>query len=141
MTQEERSEMLRTAVTAVDDDSATAAILAAARAWHQADEPHDPTGAAEITDAHHVAVTAAVAAGDLPGARTAFQRASLHDPVADHPFPSLPRLVRVLALSAVRPGHRGRTTPVGRLGPRRPTGDGLDVIRDRRGHTRPRPPW
>lgn len=60
---------------------------------------HDPTGAAEITDAYHVAASAALAAGDLPAARTAVQRARVHDPVGGHPYLSAPRLVRVLALS------------------------------------------
>jgi predicted ATPase/DNA-binding CsgD family transcriptional regulator len=59
----------------------------------------DPSGAAEITDAHHVAASAAVAAGDLPAARHAVQRASVDDPIADHPYLSRPKLVRVLALS------------------------------------------
>ena len=59
----------------------------------------EPTGAAEITDAYHVAASAAVAAGDLPAARAAVQQARLHDPVGDHPYLSAPKLVRVLALS------------------------------------------
>jgi len=159
MTREDRSELLRTAIAAADgDDPATAALLAAAQAWHRLDDPAasvavardaasaarrtadpaltamaldalglavlqaghpleahrvaeermrivsslsagDPTGAAEITDAHHVAVSAAVSAGDLPAARAAVRRASEHDPVADHPYLSQPRLVRVFALS------------------------------------------
>jgi hypothetical protein len=40
---------------------------------------HEPTGAAEITDAYHVAAWVALAAGDLPAARTAVQRARLHE--------------------------------------------------------------
>jgi predicted ATPase len=159
VTKEHRSELLREAVAAADgDDPTTAALLAAARAWHQLGEPttsltlsraavraarrsgdpalialsldalgtaalqagrllrahriadermrvvsslaaHDPTGAAEITDAYHVAASAALAAGDLPAARTAVQRARVHDPVGGHPYLSAPRLVRVLALS------------------------------------------
>jgi predicted ATPase/DNA-binding CsgD family transcriptional regulator len=60
---------------------------------------HEPVGAAEITDAHHVAASAAVAAGDLPAARAAVDRARRHDPIGDHPYLSAPRLVRVLAVS------------------------------------------
>ena len=60
---------------------------------------HDPTGAAEITDAFHVVVSAATAAGDLPAARVAVQRARIDDPIGDHPYLSAPKLVRVLALS------------------------------------------
>jgi predicted ATPase/DNA-binding CsgD family transcriptional regulator len=156
---EGRSELLGEADAAADPtDPTTAALLAAARAWHEQDEAttslalprtaveaarraddpaliaaaldvlgvatvdagrfqeanriaderirlvaaladHDPTGAAEISDAHHVAASAAVAAGDLPAARSAVQRPRLHDPVGDHPYLSTPRLVRVLALS------------------------------------------
>jgi len=60
---------------------------------------HEPVGAAEITDAHHVAASAAVAAGDLPAAWTAVRRASRHDPIGAHPYLAAPKLVRVLALS------------------------------------------
>jgi predicted ATPase/DNA-binding CsgD family transcriptional regulator len=60
---------------------------------------HEPTGAAEITDAYHVAASAALAAGDLPAARTAVQRSRRHDPIGGHPYLSAPKLVRVLALS------------------------------------------
>jgi predicted ATPase/DNA-binding CsgD family transcriptional regulator len=155
---ERRSELLREATAAADTDPATAALLAAARAWHergdatatlalsrtavqaarQADAPeliaaaldalsvaalragqfrevhriadermrivaalaaHQPTGAAEITDAYHVAASAALAVGDLPAARTAIQQARRHDPIGGHPYLSAPRLVRVLTLS------------------------------------------
>jgi predicted ATPase/DNA-binding CsgD family transcriptional regulator len=60
---------------------------------------HEPTGAAEITDAYHVAASAALAVGDLPAARTAIQQAHLHDPIGGHPYLSAPRYVRVLTLS------------------------------------------
>jgi hypothetical protein len=59
----------------------------------------EPTGAVEITDAYHVAASAAVAAGDLPAARTAVERARRHDPVGAHPYLSAPRLIRVHTLS------------------------------------------
>ncbi|MEV0132555.1 LuxR C-terminal-related transcriptional regulator [Dactylosporangium sp. NPDC050688] len=154
-----RARLLRQASDATDGtDPATAAVLAAARAWHELGEPatsaaparialraarraadpaltalcldalgtaavqlgrplrahrvaelrikvvfalsaHDPAGAAEITDAHHVAVSAAIAAGDLPAARTAVRRAQADDPVGSHPYLAMPRLIRVLALS------------------------------------------
>jgi tetratricopeptide (TPR) repeat protein len=60
---------------------------------------HEPTGAAEITDAYHVAASAALAVGDLPAARAAIQRARLHDPIGGHPYLPAPRLVRMLTLS------------------------------------------
>jgi predicted ATPase/DNA-binding CsgD family transcriptional regulator len=158
VTPERRAELLREATAAAGTDPTTAALLAAARAWHEqgdapaaltlsrtavraarrADDPaliaaaldvlgvaalqagrlreahriaddrmrivatlaaDDPTGAAEITDAYHVAASAAVAAGDLPAARAAVQRARRHDPIGDHPYLSTPKLVRVFALS------------------------------------------
>jgi predicted ATPase/DNA-binding CsgD family transcriptional regulator len=60
---------------------------------------HEPSGAAEITDAYHVASSAAVAAGDLPAARRTVEQALTHDPVGSHPYLSAPKLVRMLALS------------------------------------------
>jgi len=156
---ERRAELLREATAAaVHADPATAALLAAARAWHehhdvaahlrlsgiavdaaeQTGDPvliagaldtlgvaltgagrfreahrvagervrivatltaHEPIDAAEITDAYHVASSAAVAAGDLPAARTAVQQANRHDPIGGHPYLSAPKLVRILALS------------------------------------------
>jgi predicted ATPase/DNA-binding CsgD family transcriptional regulator len=59
----------------------------------------EPTGAAEITDAYHVAAWTALAAGDLPAARTAGARARRHDPIGGHPYLSAPKLVRLLTLS------------------------------------------
>lgn len=148
------SELLREATAVADPDPITAALLAAAQAWHELDaltlsrtavraarqtgDPtliaaaldvlgvaalragqlresydiadermrivatlasHEPTSAAEITDAYHVAASAALTVGDLPAARTAVQQARLHDPIGGHPYLSAPRLVRVLTLS------------------------------------------
>ena len=62
-------------------------------------DAHEPTGAAEITDAYHVVSSAAIAAGDLTAARTAVQQARRHDPVGGHPYLWAPKLIRVLALS------------------------------------------
>jgi predicted ATPase/DNA-binding CsgD family transcriptional regulator len=59
----------------------------------------DPTGAAEITDGYHMAASVTMAAGDVPAARAAVERARRHDPIGDHPYLSTPRLVRVLAVS------------------------------------------
>ncbi|MEO3927691.1 LuxR C-terminal-related transcriptional regulator [Micromonosporaceae bacterium B7E4] len=153
-----RAELLRDATAAaVHADPTTAALLSAARAWHQRGEAtaltlagtavdaarrtgdpvliaaaldalcvttvhagqfreahrtvdermrvvatlatHEPTGAAEITDAHHMAASTALAAGDLPAAHAAVQQMRRHDPIGGHPYLSAPRLVRVLALS------------------------------------------
>jgi predicted ATPase/DNA-binding CsgD family transcriptional regulator len=59
----------------------------------------EPTGAAEISDAYHVAASAALAAGDLPAARAAVRQGRTRDPVHDHPYLSTPRVVRIHALS------------------------------------------
>ncbi|HET6741055.1 MAG TPA: LuxR C-terminal-related transcriptional regulator, partial [Kribbella sp.] len=58
---------------------------------------HEPYAAAEIIDAFHVAPTTATAVGDLPAARAAI--GAPDDPVGDHPYISLPRLIRVCALT------------------------------------------
>ncbi|MFG1910624.1 ATP-binding protein [Kribbella sp. NPDC048928] len=58
---------------------------------------HEPYAAAEIIDAFHVAPTTATAVGDLPAARAAIGVPD--DPVGDHPYISLPRLIRVSALT------------------------------------------
>ncbi|MFI5696306.1 ATP-binding protein [Kribbella sp. NPDC051586] len=58
---------------------------------------HEPYAAAEIIDAFHVAPTTATAVGDLPAALAAV--GSPDDPVGDHPYISLPRLIRVCALT------------------------------------------
>ena len=60
---------------------------------------HDPSAAAEITDAFHAASTAAIAAGDLPAAEAIARRARTDDPIGSHPYIWAPRLVRVLALT------------------------------------------
>jgi predicted ATPase/DNA-binding CsgD family transcriptional regulator len=58
---------------------------------------HDPYAAAEIIDAFYVASTTAIAVGDLPAARAALGAAD--DPVGNHPYISLPRAIRVTALT------------------------------------------
>ncbi|HWD79359.1 MAG TPA: LuxR C-terminal-related transcriptional regulator [Kribbella sp.] len=58
---------------------------------------HEPYAAAEIIDAFHVAPTTATAVGDLPAAVEAL--GVPEDPVGDHPYISLPRLIRVTALT------------------------------------------
>ncbi|WP_427885330.1 ATP-binding protein [Kribbella sp. GL6] len=58
---------------------------------------HEPYAAAEIIDAFHVAPTTATAVGDLRAAAAAV--GTPHDPVGDHPYISLPRLIRVAALT------------------------------------------
>ena len=60
---------------------------------------HEPSAAAEITDAFHAASTAAIAAGDLPAAAEIARRARTGDPIGSHPYIWEPRLVRVLALT------------------------------------------
>ncbi|HEX4811122.1 MAG TPA: LuxR C-terminal-related transcriptional regulator [Nonomuraea sp.] len=59
----------------------------------------DPAATAEIIDAFHAAGTAAIAAGDLPAARTIQQRSRTEDPIGTHPYIAAPRLIRVLALT------------------------------------------
>jgi predicted ATPase len=58
---------------------------------------HEPYAAAEIIDAFHVESTTATAVGDLPAALAALGAPG--DPVGDHPYISLPRLIRVSALT------------------------------------------
>jgi predicted ATPase/DNA-binding CsgD family transcriptional regulator len=58
---------------------------------------HEPYAAAEIIDAFHVAPTTATAVGDLQAAWSAL--GAPDDPVGDHPYISLPRLIRVCALT------------------------------------------
>ena len=60
---------------------------------------HDPYAAAEIIDAYHVASTTAIATGDLPAALSVAAAAVEVDPVGDHAYISLPRLVRVYGLT------------------------------------------
>ena len=66
---------------------------------------HDPSAAAEITDAFHAASTAAIAAGDLQVAEAIARRARTDDPIGSHPYIWAPRLVRVL------PSPAGSTRP------------------------------
>ncbi|TDU87942.1 putative ATPase [Kribbella voronezhensis] len=58
---------------------------------------HEPYAAAEIIDAFHVAPTTATAVGDLRAATAAV--GAPDDPVGDHPYISLPRLIRVCAMT------------------------------------------
>ncbi|MFC6160799.1 LuxR C-terminal-related transcriptional regulator [Kribbella jiaozuonensis] len=58
---------------------------------------HEPYAAAEIIDAFHVAPTTATAVGDLHAALAAV--GAPDDPVGDHPYISLPRLIRICALT------------------------------------------
>jgi hypothetical protein len=58
---------------------------------------HEPYAAAEIIDAFHVWPTTAVAVGDLHAAAETL--GAPDDPVGDHPYISLPRLIRVTALT------------------------------------------
>ncbi|MET9023470.1 LuxR C-terminal-related transcriptional regulator [Actinopolymorpha sp. NPDC004070] len=58
----------------------------------------DPAAGAEIADALHMAVTYAVAAGDLPAARPAAVRLHADELVGHHPYASAGKLVTVLAL-------------------------------------------
>ncbi|MEU4191863.1 LuxR C-terminal-related transcriptional regulator [Kribbella sp. NPDC026611] len=58
---------------------------------------HEPYAAAEIIDAFHVTPTTATAVGDLPAAFAALSMPD--DPVGDHPYISLPRRIRVCALT------------------------------------------
>ncbi|HZX05749.1 ATP-binding protein [Kribbella sp.] len=58
---------------------------------------HEPYAAAEIIDAFHVAPTTATAVGDLRAALAAV--GAPDDPVGDHPYISLPRMIRAEALT------------------------------------------
>jgi predicted ATPase/DNA-binding CsgD family transcriptional regulator len=58
---------------------------------------HEPYAAAEIIDAFHVAPTTATGVGDLSAALAAV--GAPDDPVGDHPYISLPRMIRVCALT------------------------------------------
>ncbi|WP_329000285.1 LuxR C-terminal-related transcriptional regulator [Kribbella sp. NBC_00709] len=58
---------------------------------------HEPYAAAEIIDAFHVAPTTATAVGDLTAAWSVL--GAPDDPVGDHPYISLPRLIRLCALT------------------------------------------
>ncbi|MGW0228626.1 ATP-binding protein [Actinopolymorpha singaporensis] len=58
----------------------------------------DPAAGAEIADALHMAVTYAVAAGDLPAARPAAVRLHADELVGNHPYASAGKLITVLAL-------------------------------------------
>ncbi len=62
---------------------------------------HEPYAASEIIDAYHVASTTAIATGDLPAALSVAAAAVEVevDPVGDDAYISLPRLIRVYALT------------------------------------------
>ncbi|HUR07326.1 MAG TPA: LuxR C-terminal-related transcriptional regulator [Nonomuraea sp.] len=60
---------------------------------------HEPAAAAEIVDTFHSAARAALCVGDLPAAIALAGRAELEDPIGEHPYLSIPKLIRPLALS------------------------------------------
>ncbi|HJP74797.1 MAG TPA: LuxR C-terminal-related transcriptional regulator [Pseudonocardiaceae bacterium] len=60
---------------------------------------HEPAVAAELTDLFHVVSTSAIAAGDLPAARSIAERAQREHPVGMHPAIAAPRLIRLYGLS------------------------------------------
>ncbi|MET7334990.1 LuxR C-terminal-related transcriptional regulator [Nonomuraea sp. NPDC005650] len=60
---------------------------------------HEPAAAAEIVDTFHSAARAALCVGDLPAAIALAGRAEREDPVGEHPYLSIPKLIRPLALS------------------------------------------
>ncbi|MFD2767189.1 ATP-binding protein [Micromonospora eburnea] len=59
----------------------------------------DPYAGPEIVDALHMAVTYAIAAGDLPAALAAAQRAQRDDLLSNHPYASASKLIPALALT------------------------------------------
>lgn len=59
---------------------------------------HDPAAATEITDTFHVAVSCAMAGGDLRGAESLLAAAAARDPLAGHPYVTAPRRIRLAAL-------------------------------------------
>ncbi|GLY74592.1 ATP-binding protein [Actinoallomurus iriomotensis] len=60
---------------------------------------HEPAVAAELTDLFHVASTSALAAGDLPAARSIAEQAVRQDLIGVHPAITAPRLVRLYGLT------------------------------------------
>ncbi|TDO44938.1 putative ATPase [Kribbella sp. VKM Ac-2527] len=60
---------------------------------------HEPYAASEIIDAYWVASTTAISTGDLPAALSVARAGLVDDPVGDHAYISLPRLIRVYALT------------------------------------------
>ncbi|WP_181307381.1 ATP-binding protein [Nonomuraea fuscirosea] len=60
---------------------------------------HEPAAAAEIVDTFHSAARAALCVGDLPAAIALAGRAEVEDPIGEHPYLSIPKLIRPLALS------------------------------------------
>jgi predicted ATPase/DNA-binding CsgD family transcriptional regulator len=60
---------------------------------------HEPAAAAEIVDTFHSAARAALGVGDLPAALAIAGRAQREDPIGEHPYLSIPKTIRPLALS------------------------------------------
>ncbi|WP_176993275.1 ATP-binding protein [Nonomuraea jiangxiensis] len=60
---------------------------------------HEPAAAAEIVDTFHSAARAALCVGDLPEAIALAGRAEREDPIGEHPYLSIPKLIRPLVLS------------------------------------------
>jgi len=60
---------------------------------------HEPYAASELIDAYWVSSMTAIATGDLPAALSIARAAPADDVVGDHPYISLPRLIRVYALT------------------------------------------
>ncbi|MEV4581445.1 LuxR C-terminal-related transcriptional regulator [Nonomuraea jabiensis] len=60
---------------------------------------HEPSAAAEIVDTFHSAARAELCVGDLPAALAVAERAQREDPIGEHPYLSIPKTIRPLALS------------------------------------------
>ncbi|MCA2225684.1 ATP-binding protein [Nonomuraea aurantiaca] len=60
---------------------------------------HEPAAAAEIVDTFHSAARAELCVGDLPAALAVADRAQREDPIGEHPYLSIPKTIRPLALS------------------------------------------
>ncbi|MFG1962967.1 ATP-binding protein [Nonomuraea sp. NPDC049028] len=60
---------------------------------------HEPSAAAEIVDTFHSAARAELCVGDLPAALAVADRAHREDPIGEHPYLSIPKTIRPLALS------------------------------------------
>ncbi|MGW6497394.1 ATP-binding protein [Nonomuraea angiospora] len=60
---------------------------------------HEPSAAAEIVDTFHSAARAELCVGDLPAALAVADRAQREDPIGEHPYLSIPKTIRPLALS------------------------------------------
>lgn len=60
---------------------------------------HEPAVAAELTDLFHAASTGAIAAGDLPAARSIARQADRQNPLGVHAAIAAPRLIRLYGLA------------------------------------------